>query len=154
MNTALNGTPRAPRMSRGMLALLVVSLCLNCLFIGGGAAAAVRWHLHPQEQVYRMALRRMTRRLDHDDAQAMRATLQEHRAQISAAWLDYRRALKPLAAALQETPRNEEHLRAAEQAVRTRRIALGDAVSDAVIAGTEKLSPAGRAALLKERGID
>lgn len=140
--------------SRRLVILLVVSLCLNFLFIGMGAAVATRWHLHPQEQAFRLAMRQFTRRLDHDDARIMRATLLEHRGQIMAAWSDYRRSLKPLAAALQESPRNEDRLHAAEQETRTRRIALGDAMSEAVIAGAEEISPEGRAALLKDRSVE
>ena len=140
--------------SRRLLILLVVSLCLNALFIGGGAAVAIRWHLHPQEQVLRMTMRHFTRRLDHDDARIMRATMLEHRGQITAAWDDYRHSLKPLAAALQESPRNQDRLHAAEQETRTRRIALGDAISDAVIAGAEEISPEGRAALFKDKNAD
>jgi uncharacterized membrane protein len=154
MNTAETTNARPLPLPRGLLILLVASLCLNCLLIGGAAAAALRWHLHPQEQIYRVALRQMTRRLGHDDAQAMRRAMQERRQAIVAAWLDYRRSLKPVAAALQETPLNAEHVRAAEQEMRDKRIALGDSLSDAVLAGMEKLSPQGRAALLKERGLD
>lgn len=154
MNTTETMNTRARQLPRGLLILLVASLCLNCLLIGGAAAAALRWHLHPQEQLYRVALRQMTRRLGHDDAQAMRGVMQQRRQAIVTAWLDYRASLKPLAAALQETPRNEAHLQTAQQEMRNRRIALGDAVSDAVVAGMEKLSPEGRAALLKSRGID
>jgi uncharacterized membrane protein len=133
------------------LALLAVSLCLNLLFIGAVGAFALRWQLHPQEQAFRLLTRQYTRRLDRDDAQLMRAALAEHREQILGAWQAYRRSLKPLAAALDETPRNAQHLQAAEQETRNRRIAMGDAVADAVIAGAEKVSPAGRARLAGER---
>ena len=140
--------------SRSLLILLAASLCLNALFIGVGAAVAIRWHLHPQEQVLRMAMRHFSRRLDHDDARIMRATMLEHHGQITATWNDYRHSLKPLAAALQESPRNQDRLHAAEQETRTRRIALGDAISDAVIAGAEEISPEGRAALFKDSSAD
>jgi hypothetical protein len=139
-------------LSRGLLAVLVVSLCLNLLFIGASGALALRWHLHPQEQAFRLLARQYSRKLDRADARLMRTTLLEHREQILGAWQAYRQSLKPLAAALDETPRNEEHLRAAQQEARNRRIALGDAVADAVFAGAEKISPAGRAALVREGG--
>lgn len=140
--------------SRRLLAVLAVSLCLNFLFIGGLAALALRWHLHPQEQAFRLLTRQYTRRLDHADAQAMRAALREHRAQIVAAWAAYRQSLKPLADAMNETPRNEEHVHAAQQETRNRRVALGDAIEEAVFAGAEKVSPAGRARLVSGPGAE
>lgn len=142
------------RPSRRLVAILAVSLCLNFLFIGIAAAVAIRWHLHPQEQAFRLAMRQFTRKLDHDDAKIMRGALLDHRQPIIAAWSGYRQSLRPLAEALQETPRNQDRLHAAEQATRERRIALGDAISDAVLDGAQKLSPAGRAALLRPRGAD
>ena len=134
--------------------MLVISLCLNFLFIGAMGALALRWRLHPEQQALRLLTHQFTRRLEHADAHLMRATLLDHREQILGAWRAYRQSLKPLGAALQETPRNEEQLRAAEQQTREKRIALGDAVTDAFMAGAEKLSPAGRAALLRDRAAD
>lgn len=134
--------------SRRLLAVLAVSLCLNFLLVGGLAAAALRWHLHPQEQAFRLLTRQYTRRLDHADAHAMRAALQEHRAQIVAAWVAYRQSLKPLAEAMNQTPRNQAQLDAARQETRKRRNALGDAIEDAVFDGAEQVSPEGRARLV------
>lgn len=153
----MNATPTAASRaapSRGLLAVLVISLCLNFLFVGAAGALALRWRLHPEQQALRMLTHRFTRRLDRADAHLMRATLLDHREQILGAWRAYRQSLKPLGEALLETPRSEEHLHAAEQQTREKRIALGDAVTDAFMAGAEKLSPSGRAALVRDRAAD
>jgi uncharacterized membrane protein len=145
----VNTTP-----SRRLLAVLAVSLSLNLLIIGGLGALALRWHLHPQEQAFRLLTRQYTRRLDHDDARIMRTTLAAHHEQIFSAWQAYRQSLKPLAAAFNETPRNEAHLQAAEQETRNRRIDLGTTVEDAVFDGAEKISPAGRNKLVNAPGAE
>jgi hypothetical protein len=150
----MNTLPAPSTPSRRLLAVLAVSLCLNFLFIGGLGALALRWHLHPQEQAFRLLTRQYTRRLDHADAHTMRGALLQHRAQILAAWIAYRQSLKPLAMALDQAPRNDEQVRAAQQETRQRRIALGDAIGDAVFAGAEQISPAGRARLVNVPGAE
>ena len=141
----------ADRTPRWIVAVLVVSLCLNCLFIGIGGSIGLRWRLHPQEQAMRAALRQIGRSLDRDDARVLRAAVAQHRAQIGGAWLAYHESLKPLAAALQASPQDPAQLQAAEQEARGKRIALGDAMFDAMLDGVRQISPQGRARLLRDQ---
>lgn len=135
--------------SRGLRIVLIASLCLNLVFIGAGAAVAARWHAHPQEQLFKLALRQVTRHLDRDDARVMRRSFLGHAPRIVAAQAEYRQSLKAAVSAMQESPRNDDKLQAAIGDARAKRIAAGDLAFDALVEGLQDISPAGREALLK-----
>jgi len=136
---------------RWLKRVLIVSLCLNLLLVGAATAIAVRWQLHPDAQIYRVALRQLTRQLDHADAGIVRRTFFERREQARSANADYRRALRELLAALQESPRDDARLQAAIRDARAKRAAQSDVTFDSLLGSLQEISPAGRDALLKAR---
>lgn len=139
--------PASPyRWIRGVL---IASLCLNLLLAGAAGALVMRWRLHPEQEVYRLALRQVTRLLDHDDARVVRRAFVARRGDTQAAYAEYRQSLKAVLAALQESPRNEDKLQAAIREARAKRSAVSDLTFDALLNGMETISPAGRDALLR-----
>lgn len=129
--------------------ILIASLCLNLLLLGAAGAVVLRWRFQPGAQIYRAEMRQLTRRLDHQDAQLVRSTFSGHRAQILAAAVDYRRSLKVVVAALQESPRNEDKVQKAIRDARASQAALGERTFDVLLTSLQNISPQGRDALLK-----
>jgi uncharacterized membrane protein len=136
---------------RWLKGVLIASLCLNLLLAGAAGALAVRWRLHPEQEIYRLALRQVTRQLDRDDARVVRHAFIARRMDSLAAYTEYRQSLKPVLAALQESPRDEDKLQAAIREARAKRTMVSDLTFDALLSGLETISPAGRDALLKNR---
>ncbi|MDB5975957.1 MAG: hypothetical protein JWR07_2717 [Nevskia sp.] len=136
---------------RWIRTVLIASLCLNLLLAGAAGALIMRWRLHPDQEVSRLALRQVTRELDRDDARIVRRAFIGQREQLQQDYTGYRRSLKAILVALQETPRNEDKLQAAIREARSKRIALSDLSFDTLLGSVQNISPAGRDALLKSQ---
>ena len=126
--------------------VLIASLCLNLLLVGAAAAFSLRWHRHPDQEVYRLALRQVTRQLDHDDARLVRRAFAARREQSMAAYAEYRQSLRAVIAAMQESPRNEDKLQAAIREARAKRTAVSDLTFDTLLSSLQMVSPEGREA--------